>query len=393
MKIATSLVVGLVMVCGSALADGGPQPVESIRKIDVDRAAKAVLQPDGSVKRVGDWIDGPFTSGPSCTDLTVDDLCFDAFGLDENGEFGDCGDCDECFFFRPPQFNYCTSTVVDNFTVASGDEGRPAARIEFAWIQGVEEDFIVALFTAEDFDATCQGPPFGNPLEGVMFLFRDVSGQSGFFTDICLANLGLTLPLPTDGEGAYIFKYMTDDGQGGTKMSTCNSPIFSGVNIPGQPSEGSQGPMAWIDDSDQKEGTCECTDKDGDGNCDNLPDGKITAPCECQDLSTGECVDPLGVTFAIYCERSSCPQNKEQIKKIKLKNGQCDKISVVTKGAQRDCQQFVAVTLDTGQRIRRPVKPNGKAKVRFRNVPSGGRDAVAEWESGATDSKNFFCSE
>jgi hypothetical protein len=66
----------------------------------------------------------------------------------------------------------------------------------------------MAIFTAEDFDDTCNGPAADNIYDGVAYNFGTLSSGC-WYSLICLDGTGLFHQMPTDGSGAYMAVYLS----------------------------------------------------------------------------------------------------------------------------------------------------------------------------------------
>jgi hypothetical protein len=102
--------------------------------------------------------------------------------------------------------------------------------------------FIMAIFTAGDFDATCNGPAADNIYDGVAYNFGTLP-TGCWYSLICLDGTGLFHQMPTDGSGAYIAVYLSSLDPVTLYPEACQ-PLLWGTK-PNNPSQ--QGPIQWDD--------------------------------------------------------------------------------------------------------------------------------------------------
>jgi hypothetical protein len=107
-----------------------------------------------------------------------------------------------------------------------------------------QNTFIMAIFTAEDFDDTCNGPAADNIYDGVAYNFGTLSSGC-WYSLICLDGTGLFHQMPTDGSGAYIAVYLSSLDPVTLYPEACQ-PLLWGTK-PNNPSQ--QGPIQWDDDN------------------------------------------------------------------------------------------------------------------------------------------------
>lgn len=241
---------------------------------------KRVARMGPDFKIIGDWHDVSPDDLLSPADGPPLALAFDCFEPDESGEptdgnyFEDCGMDSYRWYFGS---TFVNPFAVNDMTLAEGFEGKESQRIEFAWYGAHAPTPFVGIFTADYFDDSCSASGFDLFMGGVVFDFGDaLFGYT--YVDVDLAALGLSLPLPSDGRGAYgiILADEYNPVFGFTKLSDYAQPMLWGTKLL-NPSQ--QGPHQW-DDIDPT-------------------DFAFTAN-ECRDYAYGECPDPLGSMVCFY---------------------------------------------------------------------------------------------
>ncbi|MBL1217109.1 MAG: hypothetical protein D8M59_06385 [Planctomycetes bacterium] len=246
----------------------------------------ARISPD--MRQTSPWYEvgnpSPLSSCPPST------LAFDCFepdggmpGMPTDGLYGDdCGMGSSRWFFGS---TYCNMYTVNDMELGSNSAGMQSERASFAWHwevngPGTSEQCYVAVFTAEDFDDTCSGPPASGYYSGIIWDFGILASSVGYYwfdsADL-LCDTGLFHQLPLDGVGAY--SMILGQAYNGTEitLATCAQPMLWGTK-PANP--GYQGPAQWDDD--------------------NPSDGMHSAPDECYDYAVALCPDPLGTMVCFY---------------------------------------------------------------------------------------------
>lgn len=248
---------------------------------------------DGTLRQTTPWMayagDG-LRPGPCpvCFDSLELDGGFPGFPTDGAAGGGydpDCGMGSARWFFEP---TYCNLYAVNDLTVAPGQAGARADRAAFAWYVEPNRDLsqrcTVLLFTAEDFDETCAGPPSAGGFPGVIYEFLLPPDAGGYlFSHVNLGGTGLFHQMPLDGCGAvrFIIADHFDPRTGEiVPFSRRAQPMLWGTKNPDGTNPSRQGPIQWNDDAPA--------------------DGVHTAPDECYDHSYGVCPDPLGLAVSFY---------------------------------------------------------------------------------------------
>ncbi|MEN3001667.1 MAG: hypothetical protein ABDI19_07500 [Armatimonadota bacterium] len=252
---------------------------------------------DGQIIQVGPWIDLPQFSPagglPPSPCAAGGDLAFDNFEFvdgtltpGENTKYGAaCGYGGGRWWFGA---SYRNPFWVNDMTLVPGTAGRKANALTPCWANtnpgGV--NFIMAIFTADDFDATCQGPAAGTIYDGVAYNFGNLP-TGAWYSLICLTDPTLFHQMPSDGQGAYIGIYLSSLNPPTLYPGACQ-PLLWGTK-PNNPSQ--QGPIQWDDDAPT--------------------DGTLTAPTECYDYTfPNVCPNPLGAMMAFWVEPPTCtPHN------------------------------------------------------------------------------------
>lgn len=261
-----------VGLCASlALADHPPVTTATPQPV----AAKTVQRVTPDLKAIGPvyTLDGGIAA--KSTTLAYDAFeptpPFDVdFPPPGDGHYGvNCGLNGNRYLFTG---TYHGAQYVDDMKVCPGAENAKSDRTEFLWSwqppAGSETCFIF-LFTTEDFDQSCVGPPFSTGYDGVRIGFG-VLPKGFWYTDVDVQANGLFWQLPTDGQGGTYFIQSqgftsttiflaTQAGAGmwGTKDPSATPP---GTNC------SSTTKIMWIDDNPQ-DGTfdpaAECYDMSG----------------------------------------------------------------------------------------------------------------------------------
>jgi hypothetical protein len=250
---------------------------------------------NGQVVQVGPWMPyahsdfspaGGFPPSP-CSDggsIAFDNVEFvdGTLTIGENSKYGAaCGYGAGRWWFGATYRN--PFWVNDIQQMFPGTEGKKANAIVPLWANTNTQsnNFIMAIFTAEDFDDTCAGPAANNIYDGVALNFGQL-GTGVWYTTVCLADPTLHLQLPQDGSGGYIGVYLSSLSPATLYPEACQ-PMLWGTKS-GNPSQ--QGSIQWDDD--------------------NPTDGEIAAPDECYDYTYNVCPNPLGATMAFWAAPSSC---------------------------------------------------------------------------------------
>ena len=295
---------GAVLCASFAFADGQkfaqlqPHP-GSVQLAQPLQACKVRLI-NGQVVQVGPWIDltqfNPASGLPPSPCAAGGNLAFDNVEMDasgqicENSKYGDACDLDQDGLPDCPHAfwwfgaTYRNPFWVNDMTVVSGTEGSQATGVVPVWCVTNTDNantFIMAIFTAEDFDDTCNGPAADNIYDGVAYNFGNL-GTGCWYSIICLDGTGLFHQMPNDGSGAYIGVYLSSLDPATLYPEACQ-PLLWGTK-PNNPSQ--QGPIQWDDD--------------------NPTDGQIVAPDECYDYAFGVCPDPLGAAMAFWAAAAGC---------------------------------------------------------------------------------------
>jgi hypothetical protein len=294
---------GAILCAAFAFADGQKfaqlQPyLDGVQLVQPLQACKVRLI-NGQVVQVSPWIDlsqfNPAGGLPPSPCAAGGNLAFDnvefvdgTLSIGENSKYGaSCGLGAARWWFGA---TYRNPFWVNDMTVVLGTEGRQATGLVPVWYVSNTQNntFIMAIFTAEDFDNTCNGPAADNIYDGVAFNFGTI-GTGGYYSTICLDGTGLFLQMPTDGSGAYIAVYLSSLDPVTLYPEACQ-PLLWGTKS-GNPSQ--QGPIQWDDD--------------------NPTDGQITAPDECYDYTFPTfniCPRPLGAAMAFWAAAAGCqPHN------------------------------------------------------------------------------------
>jgi hypothetical protein len=301
---------GAILCASFAFADGQKfaqlQPyLDGVQLVQPLQACKVRLI-NGQVVQVSPWIDlsqfNPADGLPPSPCAAGGNLAFDNVEMNANGQlcentkYGDAcdlnqdgqPDCPKYFWWFGA--GYRNPFWVNDMTVVSGTEGSQATGLVPVWYVSNTQNntFIMAIFTAEDFDDTCNGPAAGNIYDGVAFNFGTI-GTGGWYSTICLDGTGLFLQMPTDGSGAYMAVYLSSLDP--PTLYPENAQPFLWGTKPNNPSQ--QGPMQWDDD--------------------NPTDGQHTAPDECYNYTFGVCPDPLGASMAFWAAAAGCQPNNGDV--------------------------------------------------------------------------------
>ncbi len=256
---------------------------------------------NGQIVQVSPWIDYPSLFFPAsgfppspCGDggsIAFDNVEFvdGTLTIGENSKYGtSCNIGGGRWWFGPDYRN--PLWVNDIQQMFPGTEGEQANALVPVWANTNTQGntFIMAIFTAEDFDDTCSGPAADNIYDGVAYDFGTL-GTGAWYSTICLSSAGLSHQLPTDGSGAYIGIYLSSLEPLTLYPEPCQ-PLLWGTKE-GNPSQ--QGPIQWDDD--------------------NPTDGELTAPDECYDYTFPNdpiCPRPLGAMMAFWAAPPTCvPSN------------------------------------------------------------------------------------
>jgi len=245
----------------------------------------------------------PYTGGQGGIAQTTN-LAFDAFepnagGVPTDNLYGyDCfpGDPVAWRWILGGTYEYSIYTVND-MTLDPSDVGKgDADRVEFLWYWNPTSGATsceIFIFTADDFDDTCAGPPSANGYDGIIYTFAPPQPPfpKFYYTDADLAPDGLVQYMPPDGVGAMELIMSRGHTSSVIYLATRAAPGYWGTkdalaNPPGtNPSH--QGPIQWNDSAP--------------------PDGTFTNPTfECIDLTLGICPDPLCSSFCFYVPSAKC---------------------------------------------------------------------------------------
>jgi hypothetical protein len=301
MKKVITLVAVVGFCCTAALADGPTASLETPHF----KAVKAVARIAPDMRRISPWYelgDGGI-SAPQSTELLFDAFEPNATGVPTDGLYGiNCGVGGGRYLLSTESFAYCNTAFVDDITVKPGAEGADADRLEWLWRwcgDEVNESDLSVIFTTEDFDDTCTGPPYANVFDGVIYSFG--AGTEGFwYTDVDLSGSGLFHHMPDDGSGGYIHFLAVgstntaiiindceycDDGNSGPQPGLWGSKGAGEVSGNGT-APWDAGPIKWDDD---------------------FPNDASWAVNECYD-TTGfiPCPDPMQNTMCFYKDLDVC---------------------------------------------------------------------------------------
>jgi hypothetical protein len=302
----TTLILAGAALCASfAFADGQKsaqlQPyLDGVQLVQPLQACKVRLI-NGQVVQVSPWIDlsqfSPAGGLPPSPCAGGGNLAFDnvefvdgTLTIGENSKYGaSCGLGAARWWFGA---NYRNPFWVNDIQqLVSGTEGSQATGVVPVWCvtnTNNANTFIMAIFTADVFDDTCNGPAADNIYDGVAYNFGTLSSGC-WYSPICLDGTGLFHQMPTDGSGAYIAVYLSSLDPVTLYPEACQ-PLLWGTK-PNNPSQ--QGPIQWDDD--------------------NPTDGQLTAPDECYDYTFPTfniCPRPLGAMMAFWAATPSCqPSN------------------------------------------------------------------------------------
>jgi len=298
----TTLILAGAALCASfAFADGQKsaqlQPyLDGVQLVQPLQACKVRLI-NGQVVQVSPWIDlsqfSPAGGLPPSPCAGGGNLAFDnvefvdgTLSIGENSKYGaSCGLGAARWWFGA---NYRNPFWVNDIQqLVSGTEGSQATGVVPVWCvtNSGGNTFIMAIFTAEDFDDTCDGPAADNIYDGVAYNFGNLP-TGCWYSTICLDGTGLFHQMPNDGSGAYIGIYLSSLNPVTLYPEACQ-PLLWGTK-PNNPSQ--QGPIQWDDD--------------------NPTDGQITAPDECYDYTYNTCPSPLGASMAFWAAAPGCqPSN------------------------------------------------------------------------------------
>ncbi len=250
---------------------------------------------NGQVVQVGPWIElsqfspaGGFPPSP-CNDGGV--IAFDnvefadgTLNIGENTKYGTaCNRGGSRWWLGATYRN--PFWVNDIQQMFPGTEGALSNALVPVWANTNTNNntFIMVIFTAEDFDATCSGPPAGNIYDGVALNFGQL--PTGVWVSTICLSAGSELQLPQDGSGAYIGIYLSDLSTNTLYPEPCQ-PLLWGTKA-GNPSQ--QGPIQWDDV--------------------NTTDGTLTPPQECFAYNYNTCPTPLGAMMAFWAQPSGCQPN------------------------------------------------------------------------------------
>jgi len=278
------LSAGLAVCALGSLAIADDKPVLHLAGPGIMVTPERIAGIDRNFHLITPWME--YTGGTSWPGDCGQDLAFDCFEPDETGFPVDndpgCGMGALRWYYGE---DYCNMYIVNDMETenrATGD----GLTIGYGWAWHVEgpgsqEHCYIVIFTAEDFDDTCVGPPSSNLYDGVITYYGLLDSSDGhccyYSPPVDLCDYGLALTLPHDGVGAYegILANWYDDTY--IYLATCAQFMLWGTD---ENRAGYQGPIQWDDI--------------------NPIDGQHTAPDECYDFSgLVSCPDPLGATFYV----------------------------------------------------------------------------------------------
>ncbi len=202
-----------------------------------------------------------------------------------DGSYGvNCGIPGQRYWFG---FSYDAADYVDDMTVCPGGAGLLSDRSEFLWTWNSPGPADIYIFTTEDFDFSCVGPPYANVYDGVILTWNNLI-QGFWYTDVDLTGQGFGWQMPMDGTGGIF--HILSVGQSGTAiiLAPLASPGLWGTKDPSATPPGTNcsktSKIMWIDDN-------------GNG---SISDGVFDPATECYDMSGSQCPSPLGNCICLY---------------------------------------------------------------------------------------------
>ncbi|MCC7294036.1 MAG: hypothetical protein IT449_18395 [Phycisphaerales bacterium] len=358
----STIVVGLVIL-GSAAAAAAQelQRMEASRAVSVSPLRVAPI--DSATGAIGEWIDyggsHPVDDCGSC-----DNVCFDAFGLYSQSN---CGFDDPCGMGNYRWFygvSYCAVPVADDMRMVDGCGGKNWERVLTAWYWycggSGEESCYIIIRTAEDFGTPCAEKGVTGLNDGLVLDFGSLPCNAGsyFTADVNVCGLGLNLPLPADGEGAFTL-IMAKQVEPRIELATCGQFMIWGTP---EGARGYTGPSGR-------------SDRDLDLEFE---------PGECSSSNSGKCPDPFGWMAAFFGEPANCT-GQERIKKAVCKLGTGKVVLIGGTPGQDFC-----VTLDGNRQRCGTLNEEGKGRAKFADLV-GRHSVAAEWDCGAAASASFTC--
>ncbi|GIK17064.1 MAG: hypothetical protein BroJett003_20280 [Planctomycetota bacterium] len=321
-----------------------PSVISMGQKISPLRAVLA----DENRQPIGPWVD---LTGNGVAEDCGAALCFDNVetnGRDVNesqpgdGYYGlDCGLGSGRWFFGP---GFCDTYWIDDAAMTETCDGQDIGRIQHAfWWDaagpGSSEQAMLYIGLYEDFNE-CSG--VDGFLGAFLFDFGPLpsSQDSGryYYFDIHTCGLFGTIPAPVDGHGAYEGAYVTADGG---EFATCAQPMLWSTDKPLNYSEQTGLKFADI----------------------NPRDGAIVFGNECFDYGAAACPGVLGTATAMWHKGSPNATPKLRAK--------CNNGSIIARIRDAAPGQLMILELDGFRTRTKPVKANGRCKVRFDFVPAG----------------------
>lgn len=153
-------------------------------------------------------------------------------------------------FFRNPYYS-------NDMVLAPSTGGKPAQRFQTAWFWNPEEPepMMIVAFAADKFGATLDGPSWDQGLGGIAIDFGiTAASEQYFYSDVDLAAVGESLPLPWDGEGAIVVYLITLDEFSSMVPATLAQPMLWGTRWSGNPgwpgtNPSRSGEFQWDDDN------------------------------------------------------------------------------------------------------------------------------------------------
>jgi hypothetical protein len=273
-----TFVAGCVgLAAGAACGQGTIRSLGTGIEVSPERIVPIVLEADGSVRRIGEWL--PFAQAAgvrACDELR---MVFDAVRP--------TGTCNNGLLFFGT--GYCAAVFMTNDMELAPETDPDAGlrRMDFAWYWTcggfASERCLVATFTQDS--APCEANSFD--YTGWLLDFGDLPCNPGgyYLAEVDLGRAGGSWAVPTGGAGSYSLTFareMTADGA--LIPATCTQPMLWGTGeARGDPeAPGRQGPF-------------QLDDVDGDGVHD--PDD------ECFDYTfTGACPPVLGAAAGFWQE-------------------------------------------------------------------------------------------
>jgi hypothetical protein len=240
------------------------------------------------------WYDLSGGVAQDCSDL----LCWDGHdptidGVPSGTAYGDdCGLGDGVRYWFGT--GYSNPLETGGMCTCIDCAGEQSQRMGWVWWWGNNStganQCYIAIFTAEDFDDTCTGPPADNYYSGVVYNFGNL-GFGFYYTDPEICDAGLFHQLPMDGDGAWTAilasDWIDDDGDG-TLDTFIVGAVNSYLGLWGSHNAAPMSRSNWQWDDD------------------NPLDGTHTAPDECYDYTAFiPCPDNPGSELAFWSSQGS----------------------------------------------------------------------------------------